>query len=204
MGTITVKVSDLTGNIIEQAEQAGRLVVEGHPTFPEPVTLEVLPEEVEGQLPSEETSFVAVSYFAPGEVTPRRYVLPLEVFNNLFSEQEADVETVLDRAYAAQMQEQGKARTTRGKRIPAGKRTRVDYTSPEHAGEPHRGIVSQEEARYVRENLNDVNARLRENDQRQIDPTDPKMQERYGLRAEPIVETHEPVEEAEVVEGDVR
>ena len=35
---------------------------------------------------------------------------------------------------------------------------------------------------------------------RQIDPTDAKMVERYGLRAEPIMETREPVEETEVVE----
>ena len=35
---------------------------------------------------------------------------------------------------------------------------------------------------------------------RQTDPTDLQMVERYGLRAEPIVETWEPIEEAEVVE----
>jgi hypothetical protein len=175
-------------------------VVEGHPNFPEPVTLEVLPEEVEGQLPTDETSFVGVSYFAPAEPTPRRFVLSIEAFNNLFSEQEVDPETILDRAYATQMEEQGRARTTRGKRIPEGKRTRVDYTSPEHAGEPHRGRITDEERDYVREHLEEVNARLREKEMREIDPTDPKMVERYGLQAEPIIETREPVEEAEVVE----
>jgi hypothetical protein len=200
MGTITVKVSDLTGTIIEQEEQAGRLVVEGHPNFPEPVTLEVLPEEIEGELPTDETPFVALSYFAPGEPTPRRYVLPLEVFNNLFREQEADVETVLDRAFAAQLEERGRGRSLRGKRIPAGKRLRLDYASSEHAGEPHRGRITDKEKEYVREHLDEVNARLREKGMRQIDPTDSRMVERYGLRAEPIVETQEPVEEAEVVE----
>ena len=61
------------------------------------------------------------------------------------------------------------------------RRERVDYTSPEHAGEPHRGLISEAERAYVREHLEEVNARLREQGLREIDPTDPGMAERYGL-----------------------
>jgi hypothetical protein len=52
---------------------------------------------------------------------------------------------------------------------------------------------------YVREHLDEVNARLRENNQRQIDPTDPRMAERYGLTQVLVDEPEETVEEAEVV-----
>jgi len=176
------------------------LIVEGHPNFPEPVTLEVLPEEIEGELPTEETVYVALSYFAPGEPTPRRYVLPLQKFNNLFREQEADAETVLDRVFAAQLEERGMGRSVKGKRIPEGKRLRFDYASSEHAGEPHRGTISDAEKQYVRENLKQVNARLQQKGIREIDPTDPRMAERYDLRAEPIMETRELIEDAEAVE----
>ena len=107
---------------------------------------------------------------------------------------------MLQRAYDSQREEQAKTRRRGRRRADREPQTRIDYTSPEHAGEPHRGRITDEERAYVREHLDEVNARLRENNQRQIDPTDPKMVERYGLRAEPIVETREPVEEVEVVE----
>ena len=41
---------------------------------------------------------------------------------------------------------------------------------------------------------------LREKNQREIDPTDPRMSERYGLTQSLIEDPEEPVEEAEVVE----
>ncbi len=72
------------------------------------------------------------------------------------------------------------------------RRERIEYSSPKHAGERHPGRITEGEKEYVRDHLDEVNARLREQGRREIDPTDPLMAERYGLRQEP--------EEAVVIE----
>src|SRR5215208_3695233 len=66
MATKTIKVSDLTGEEIGAEENLARIVVEEHPNLTDPVTLEVLAEEVEDQLPVEQ-NFVRVTYFPPSE-----------------------------------------------------------------------------------------------------------------------------------------
>ena len=60
---------------------------------------------------------------------------------------------------------------------------RINYASPEHAGNPHRGRVTEAEREYVRTHLGEVNARLQAQGLRTIDPADSKMQERYGVSA---------------------
>jgi hypothetical protein len=49
----------------------------------------------------------------------------------------------------------------------------VDYSTLEHAGEPHRGRITEAEKQIVREHLDEVNRRLSEQDIRMIDPADP-------------------------------
>ena len=172
MGTITVKVSDLTGKIIDQEEQIGRLVVEQHPHFDKPITLEALPSEIEEQLP-QDSEYVALSYYPPGEGQPRQVLMSLDKFNSLF--EESDPETVLQTALAYQQEEPKRPRGTQKAT------TKIDYSSSEHAGEPHRGSISEDEKEYVREHLDEVNLRLREKGMREIDPSDPKLANRYGL-----------------------
>src|SRR5215212_6111185 len=154
MATKTIKVSDLTGTEIGGEENLARIVVEEHPSLPDSVTLEVLPEEVEGRLP-EAQNYVRLSYFPPadggGEV--RSFVMSVEEFNSLTSEK--DMETVLTDALRAQQAEEGRRRGRRGRRGAGGRRQRVDYASPEHAGEPHRGRITDREKEYVRENLSE-------------------------------------------------
>jgi hypothetical protein len=60
-------------------------------------------------------------------------------------------------------------------------RGKVDYSTLEHAGEPHRGRITEAEKQIVREHLDEVNRRLSEQGIRTIDPADPDMQKRYGL-----------------------
>jgi len=184
MATKTIKVSDLTGEEIGAEENMARLVVEEHPNLSDSVTLEVLPEEVEDKLPDEQ-NFVRLTYFPPSESggVPRTVVLSVEQFNNLSDE--FDMESVLADALRAQQEEEGRRRGKRGRRGGGGGRPRVDYTSPEHAGEPHRGRITDEEKDYVRNNLNEVNTRLREKGMREIDPTDPELARRYGLEMAP-------------------
>jgi hypothetical protein len=62
-----------------------------------------------------------------------------------------------------------------------GTRSKINYASLEHAGEPHRGRITDAEKELVRGNLEKINKRLREAGLREIDPSDPTMKERYGL-----------------------
>jgi hypothetical protein len=181
MARVTVKVSDMTGNQIPDEQAAARLVVE-HPDFSEPIGMDVLPDDVLPHLTDENARFVVLSYYDPGDPDPIRYVMLLEDFDNLFGE--ADSTTALQQALQTQQQEQETetlGRRGRGRRATAGTKPRIDYTSPEHAGEPHRGTISEAEKAYVRVHLDEVNERLRANGQREIDPDDPEMAQRYGF-----------------------
>lgn len=60
---------------------------------------------------------------------------------------------------------------------PAG----VDYKSIDNAGLEHRGRVTEEEARLVRDNLETANANRAREGQGPIDPNDVKMKKRYGF-----------------------
>src|SRR5215211_5057232 len=112
MATKTVKVSDLSGEEIGGEENLARLVVEEHPNLEDSVTLEVLPEEVENQLP-EVQNFVRVTYFPPsgngGE--ERSLVLSVEQFNSLSTDW--DMETVLQDALREQQEREDKGRGRR-------------------------------------------------------------------------------------------
>src|SRR5215217_4180890 len=178
MATKTVKVSDLTGEVIPNDLQLARIIISEHPSLSDPVTLEVLDEEVQDRIPRDQ-NFVRGTYFPAGESGggPISFVLSVEEFNNLSPEH--DMETVLANAAAAQQEEETKRRGRR--RRGGGERPRVDYSSPEHAGEPHKGRIRDAEKEYVRNNLAEVNARLERDGYRTIDPEDPDMAQRYEL-----------------------
>src|SRR5215213_5204137 len=180
VATKTIKVSDLTGTEIGGEENLARIVVEEHPELPDAVTLEVLPQEVEDVIPQEQ-NYVRLTYIPATETggTQRSFILSVEEFNNLSSEK--DMETVLTDALRAQQEQEGRRRGGRGRRAAGGRRQRVDYTSPEHAGEPHRGRITDKEKEYVQEHLEEVNARLERDGHRIIDPNDSDMAQRYGL-----------------------
>jgi hypothetical protein len=178
MATVTVKVSDLTGNPIGEAELGARLIVE-HPDFSEPIGLDVKSDEVSPYLSEEETRFVVLSYRSSEEADEVRYVLPLEEFESLFKKENST--TALQNALQTQQQERERQPRRGGRRQGEERRQRVDWASPERAGEPHRGTISEAEKAYVRVHLDEVNVRLRANTQREIDPNDPEMAQRYGL-----------------------
>jgi hypothetical protein len=184
MARVEIRVSDLSREPIREETQAVRLIVE-HPLYPEPVGLDVLAEEVAPHLTEESSQFVVVSLEEPDNPTPQRYVMALETFNSLFVR--ADAETALADAYSQQQEAQRNrrrgGRRTGGRRQQAEprQRERVDYATPEHAGEPHRGTVSDAEKDYVRQHLEEVNARLREKGMREINPNDSDMAARYRL-----------------------
>ena len=176
MAKVEVRVSDLSGSIISDDAELQQITVE-HPDFQNPLQLDVAVADLQGRLPQPQ-DIVTLT------INDRRYLLSLQEFTDLFTGDEA-AEDVLARVDKEQHPRQRRGRQQR--------RPKVDYASIEHAGEPHRGRITDTEKQMVRENLDLVNDRLSRDGIRTIDPSDPEMAERYGLMQEPI-------EEAEVVE----
>jgi hypothetical protein len=80
------------------------------------------------------------------------------------------------------MIESAAERRSTGGRPARGRRGgRVNYGTIEHAGRPHRGRITDAEKEFVRTYLEEVNRRLRDRGEREIDPNDPDMKKRYGL-----------------------
>jgi hypothetical protein len=181
MGTKVIHVSDISGR--EGAgEELGRLIVHQHPDFQQgPITLDVLPDEIKNLEAA--TQLVVLEYFAPGSRRGERLTVTLEDFSRLAPDG-TDIKAVLFQALIDQQgQRPGKAsRSDGGGAQPAApRRAKVDYTTLDHAGEPHRGRITETEKRLVRENLQEINDRLRAKGMREIDPTEEAMKDRYGL-----------------------
>ncbi len=177
MAVKVVHVSDLSGKPAEESE-FGRLVVLEHPDFAhEPITLEVLPDEVDGLKDAEQ--FVHLEYYAPRARRPERLTVPLDQFNALA--EAGQMNEVIRSALTAQRDQGGKSHTATATGSGRTVRTKVNYAALEHAGEPHRGRITEAEKQLVREHLDEINRRLRDHGLRQIDPDDRSMRERYGL-----------------------
>lgn len=86
----------------------------------------------------------------------------------------------LDKAHPANVATP-KAEAPKRQRAARAEGGRIDYSSPEYAGNPHRGRVTEAEAAYVREHFDEVNARLSREGLRLLDPADAKTKRRYGL-----------------------
>jgi hypothetical protein len=180
MGTRIVHLSDISGREGTQNE-LGRLVIHQHPEFQQlPVTLDVLPEEIKTLEAA--TQLVVLEYFAPGSRRGERLTVTLEDFNRLAPEG-VDMKAVVFQALIDQQAQRGapKADEPMPSGPARGRRAKADYTNLEHAGEPHRGRITETEKRLVREHLDEINQRLRDQGLRQIDPSDSAMQDRYGL-----------------------
>jgi hypothetical protein len=177
MAVKIVHISDLSDKEGSQ-EELGTLEVLEHPEIGEPARLEIFPDEFE-QLQSADR-IVRLRWTAPGSRRPQELTVLQETFDRLA--QDRDMRTVLLRAITAEHERQGQTPALRRPRRGGGVgRGKVEYASPEHAGEPHRGRITEAEKAYVREHLDQVNRRLRGKGMRTIDPADPTMRERYGL-----------------------
>jgi hypothetical protein len=179
MAVKTIRVSDLSDRHADESE-FGKLIVRQHPDFTQVITLDVLPDEI-GELPESET-YVELEFMRPGETSGQRATLTVDQFNKLGGSK--NMKAVLTRALEEQRQTGAQEapsprRGRRGGAAPA--RGKTNYASLEHAGEPHRGRITDAEKELVRGNLDKINKRLRDSGLREIDPNDPTMKERYGL-----------------------
>jgi hypothetical protein len=174
MAVKVVHVSDISGREADEQE-LGKLVIHEHPDYADlPVTLEVLPEEV-AELNSS-NRFVTVEYFQPGSRKGQRITVGLDDFNLLA--RPGAMDSVIQDALITKHRNRPRVVTGEGS---ASRRAKVNYATLEHAGEPHRGRITEAEKEIVRSNLDKVNRRLRDSGKREIDPDDPEMKQRYGL-----------------------
>jgi hypothetical protein len=174
MAVKVVHVSDISGREADEQE-LGKLVIHEHPDYADlPITLEVLPEEV-AELNSS-NRFVTVEYFQPGSRKGQRITVGLDDFNLLA--RPGAMDSVIQDALITKHRSRPRVVTGDGS---ASRRAKVNYATLEHAGEPHRGRITEAEKEIVRSNLDKVNRRLRDSGKREIDPDDPEMKQRYGL-----------------------
>jgi hypothetical protein len=177
MAVKVVHVSDISGKEADE-QSLGRLVVLDHPEYADlPVTLEVLPEEIESLQGA--SRFVTVEWVAPGARKGERLVVSLDDFNLLAGA--GVMESAVQDALIAKHRSRPRSGGGGGSASGRSGRGKVNYATLEHAGEPHRGRITEAEKELVRKNLDRVNRRLRDAGLREIDPSDQAMRDRYGL-----------------------
>lgn len=169
MGRKTVHVSDLSGKVLQPDDEVVRIVVLEHPDLVAgPVQLEATQVEVENIDDAALDVAVLDVYDSHGDGEPRRIVLTAAEFDALATD-------------VPMAQLLRTAERVKPSRVSRKAPERIDYATMEHAGKPHRGKVTEEEARLVREHLEEINKRLANEGQRQIDPADPEHAARYGF-----------------------
>jgi hypothetical protein len=165
VGRKVTAFSDLSGAEVPE-DELGRLVIRRHPDLDGPaVYLEALPAEITA-LDRANVPMVTVEWQPPGEGESKTVTMTVADFDKLAKG--GPTSKLLD----------GAPRASGGRRSSGEE---VNYATLEHAGRPHRGRISPEEAAFVRDNLDAVNERLRAEGKRLIDPSNKEHKEQYGL-----------------------
>jgi hypothetical protein len=168
LGRKVTAFSDLSGAEVPE-DELGRLVIRDHPDLDGPaVYLEALPGEVTG-LAKVNVPMVTVEWQPPGGGDHQTFTLAVSDFDKLAKS--GPTSSLLEGAPRAS-----------GSRRSSGGGEEINYATLEHAGRPHRGRISPEEAAFVREHLDEVNERLRAEGKRLIDPTNKEHKEQYGFK----------------------
>jgi hypothetical protein len=171
MGQRVVRFSDLTNQVIED-DAVARIVVEQHPALENgPVEIEAAQDEIKHVLGTS-LDVVSLRIFMGNGSEPQTVTMDIAAFNKLADGM--DMADVIRRAQPAYPPR----RQTRPAPVAADK---VDYTTLDHAGKPHRGKTTDAEKEIVRNNLDKINERLERDGLRVIRLDDPEMVARYGL-----------------------
>jgi hypothetical protein len=170
MGKKTVHVSDFSGTVLGGDDEVVSIVVLEHPDLVAgPVRLDALPSEVESIDDASLDVAVVEIHDRSGDGQPRTVVLTASEFDALAT----------DTPMAQLLRTAERVRPAKATRKQSP--DRLDYTTLEHAGRPHRGKTTDEEGQLVREHLEEINKRLADEGLRQIDPADPDHAARYGF-----------------------
>ena len=171
MGQKTVRFSDLSGELITRDDALARIVIHEHPELGDsPVEIEGLADEA-AAIEKAALRVAVVEVYLPGEDAPRRVTMEAAAFDELAT----------DRPMSELLLTARPARPARRAKSAAAGPRGVNYDSLEHAGEPHKGRITEAERELVRDHLDAINDRLVAQGLRTIDPGDPEHVTRYGL-----------------------
>jgi hypothetical protein len=173
MGQKTVRFSDLSGQLIMHDDALARIVVHEHPELVDgPVEIEALTDEAEA-IEQAALRVAVLDLYLPDDLEPRRIVMEADAFDKLAAENPMEQLLIAARP----VRRSPRTATTGGSRG-----DRVDYSTLEHAGKPHKGKVTDTEKNLVRAHLDEINQRLAGQGVRTISLADPDHVERYGLQ----------------------
>ena len=193
MGQKTVQFSDLSGQLITDHDTLARVVVHDHPDLGDgPVEFEALIDEAK-VIEKAALRVAIVELHLPGADEPRRVVIDTDTFDGMATDSPMNELLLTARPARASR------RTPRAASVPAGSGStgtgtgssnsgsgsgsgRVNYATLEHAGEPHKGKVTETEKRLVRDHFEEINDRLVMQGLRTISVADPEHVDRYGLQ----------------------
>lgn len=168
-----VRFSDLTNEIIEDDDTVVRIVIEQHPALGNgPVEIEAAQDEAE-TIRKGALSVVSLKLYQDDGSEPEAVTMEIEAFNNLAGG--VDMADVIRRAKPAYPPRKP------ARPAPVPTVDKLDYSTLEHAGKPHRGKTTEAEKETVRNNLAAINDRLKRDGIRTIDLTNEEHVTRYGL-----------------------
>jgi hypothetical protein len=182
VGQKTVRFSDLSGQLITEEDTLTRVVVLEHPELGDsPVEFEALLDEAQG-IEKSALRVAVLELHLPGEDEPRRVTVDLDGFDAMATDT-AMSELLITARPARKSSRTASATSSRGSRASSGgaAASKANYSSLEHAGEPHKGKITDTEKQLVQEHFDQVNDRLVSQGLRTISLADPDHVERYGL-----------------------
>jgi hypothetical protein len=167
-----VRFSDLTNKIIED-DAVVRIVIEQHPALKNgPVEIEVAQDEID-LIRKGALSVVSLKLYQGDGSEAEAVTMEIESFNNLAGQ--IDMADLIRRAEPAYPPRKRSRPTT------APTVDKLDYSTLEHAGKPHRGKATEAEKEIVRNNLAAINDRLTRDGIRTIDLDNAEHVARYDL-----------------------
>ena len=198
MGQKTVRFSDLSGQLIMHDDALARIVVHEHPELGDgPVEIEALTEEAE-IIEDAALRVAVVDLYLPDDIEPRRIVMEADAFDKLATQ--SSMAELLTAARPVR-------RSTRAAASGSSRGDRLDYTTREHAGKPHKGKITDTEKQLVHDHLDEINERLAAQGLRTISLTDAEHVERYDLHdlaREQNMELEFGIEDDTEVEDDIK
>lgn len=183
VGQKTVRFSDLSGQLITEEDTLSRIVVLEHPELGDsPVEFEALTDEARA-IEKSAVSVAVLELYLPGEEEPRRVTVDLDQFDGMATDTPMS-ELLLTARPARKTSRAASAISSRGSRASSGggaAASKVNYSTLEHAGEPHKGKITDAERQLVQQHFEEINDRLVNQGLRTISLADPDHVERYGL-----------------------
>jgi hypothetical protein len=176
MGQKTVRFSDLSGQLITHDDALVRIVVHEHPELVDgPVEIEALTDEAKA-IEQAALRVAVIDLYLPDDLEPRRLVMEADAFDKLATENPMEQLLIAARPVRRNPKTSANGNGSRGDRL--------DYSTLEHAGKPHKGKVTDTEKQLVQDHFGEINERLARQGLRTISLADPDHVERYGLENE--------------------